>query len=170
MTRRLFVTCVVIASVVAGILLSNSRPELDERAFRGAQRAQFKDLSGNWQQISSWEGSYRIVNFWATWCPPCLEEIPLFVRLQDEFGDRNVTFIGIALDDVDRVREFVGDNEINYPILIGSGDALRISEILGNQRSGLPFTVFLSPSGDLVDIHSGAVPESKIRQFVDKIR
>ena len=102
--------------------------------------------------------------------PPCLEEIPLFVRLQGEYKDRNVTFIGIAVDDADRVREFVRDNEINYPILIGSGDALRISEILGNKRSGLPFTVFLTPSGDLVDMHSGIVPESKVRQFVDKIR
>ena len=168
--RRLLIACVVIGSVVTGILMSNTRTGLDVSAVKGAQNAQFQDLAGNWQQISHWDGSYRIVNFWATWCPPCLEEIPLFVQLQDEYKDRNVTFIGIAVDDADRVREFVRDNEINYPILIGSGDALRISEILGNKRSGLPFTVFLTPSGDLVDMHSGVVPESKVRQFVDKIR
>ena len=168
--RHLLITCVVIGSVVMGILMSNTRTALDVSAVKDAQNAQFQDLAGNWRQISHWDGSYRIVNFWATWCPPCLEEIPLFVQLQDEYKDRNVTFIGIAVDDAHRVREFVRDNEINYPVLIGSGDALRISEILGNKRSGLPFTVFLTPSGDLIDMHSGVVPESKVRKFVDKIR
>ena len=169
LARRSLITCVVIGSVVAGILMSSSRPEIDELALKGAQQAQFQDLNGKWQQISNWSGSYRIVNFWATWCPPCIEEIPLFVGLQAEYADRNITFIGIAVDEAARVREFARDNKINYPILIGSGDALRVSEILGNQRSGLPFTVFLGPSGDLIDMHSGAVPEAKIREFADKI-
>jgi hypothetical protein len=61
-------------------------------------------------------------------------------------------------------------NGVNYPTLIGSGDALRISEILGNNRSGLPYTVFLSPTGEIIDMHSGIVPEAKIRDFVAKIR
>ncbi len=130
----------------------------------------FKDKNQKDVNLADYKGKLLVLNFWATWCPPCLEEIPLFVQLQDEYKDRNVTFIGIAVDDAHRVREFVRDNEINYPVLIGSGDALRISEILGNKRSVLPFTVCLNPSGDLIDMHSGVVPESKVRKFVDKIR
>ncbi len=170
MSRKFLVALVILASVTGGILIGNIGPKVDERAVKNAQSAQFKDLSGNWRQISDWDGVYRIVNFWATWCPPCLEEIPLFISLHEEFRDINVTFIGIAVDDIVKVRDFVTTNKVNYPILIGSGDALRISEVLGNQRSGLPFTVFLSPTGDLIDIHSGVVPASKIRNFASKIR
>ncbi|MDC1311161.1 TlpA family protein disulfide reductase [Burkholderiales bacterium] len=170
MLRNCILVLVMLASVVGGILIGNIEPEIDEAGFKNAQSAQFKDLSGNWRKLSDWDGAYRIVNFWATWCPPCLEEIPLFISLHEEFSDINMTFIGIAVDDITRVRDFVMTNKVNYPILIGSGDALRISEILGNQRSGLPFTVFLSPTGDLIDTHSGVVPASKIRDFASKIR
>ena len=70
--RHLLITCVVIGSVVMGILMSNTRTALDVSAVKDAQNAQFQDLTGNWRQISHWDGSYRIVNFWATWCPPLL--------------------------------------------------------------------------------------------------
>ena len=76
----------------------------------------------------------------------------------------------MAVDDDERVRRFVIDNEVNYPMLIGSTGALQISELLGNVRSGLPFTVFLSPDGDLLGTESGVVPEQKIRDFISKIQ
>lgn len=161
---------VVIISISAGMIIANGGREFDEVSVKQAQLAQFRDLDGVTRNISHWEGAYRIVNFWATWCPPCREEIPLFVDLQTEFQSINVTFIGIAVDDVERVRTFVAANGVNYPTLIGSGDALRISEILGNNRSGLPYTVFLSPTGEIIDMHSGIVPEAKIRDFVAKVR
>ena len=168
--RNVWIALVVISSIVAGALLGNMGPKIEERAVKSAQIAQFKDLSGSWRRLSDWDGSYRIVNFWATWCPPCLEEIPLFIALHQEFIDINMTFIGIAVDDAERVRDFVETNRVNYPVLVGSGDALRISEAFGNHRSGLPFTVFLSPDGTLIDTHSGVVPASKIREFAAKIR
>ena len=168
--RNTLLVIVILVSIIGGILIGNMEPKIDEKAFKSAQSAQFRDLSGNWRQISDWDGVYRIVNFWATWCPPCLEEIPLFINLHEEFSDINMTFIGIAVDDTARVRDFISANGVNYPILIGSGDALRISEVFGNHRSGLPFTVFLSPNGDLIDTHSGVVPVAKLQDFVSKIR
>jgi thiol-disulfide isomerase/thioredoxin len=170
MVRNFWVAFVVLLSIATGVLFGNMGSKVDESAVKSAQLAQFKDLSGNWRRLSDWDGRYRIVNFWATWCPPCLEEIPLFIALQQEFSDINMTFIGIAVDDPDRVRDFIEANQVNYPVLVGSGDALRISEAFGNDRSGLPFTVFLSPDGVLVDSHSGVVPAAKIRKFVAKIR
>ena len=132
--RNFWVAFVVLLSIAGGVLFGNMGSKVDERAVKSAQLAQFKDLSGNWRRLSDWDGSYRIVNFWATWCPPCLEEIPLFIALQQEFSDINMTFIGIAVDDPDRVRGFVEANQVNYPVLVGSGDALRISEAFGNDR------------------------------------
>jgi thiol-disulfide isomerase/thioredoxin len=89
------------------MIIANGGREFDEVSVKQAQLAQFRDLDGVTRNISHWEGAYRIVNFWATWCPPCREEIPLFVDLQAEFQSINVTFIGIAVDDVERVRTFV---------------------------------------------------------------
>ena len=168
--RNVWIALVVLLSIVAGVLFGNIGPKIDERVVKSAQSAQFKDLSGSWRRLSDWDGSFRSVNFWASWCPPCLEEIPLFMALHQELIDINMTFIGIAVDDAERVRDFVETNRVNYPVLVGSGDALRISEAFGNHRSGLPFTVFLSPDGTLIDTHSGVVPESKIREFAAKIR
>jgi thiol-disulfide isomerase/thioredoxin len=83
--RNFWVAFVVLLSIATGVLFGNMGSKVDESAVKSAQLAQFKDLSGNWRRLSDWDGRYRIVNFWATWCPPCLEEIPLFIALQQEF-------------------------------------------------------------------------------------
>ena len=167
---RFIVLIVAVSSVTGGILLSNLKPSVNDQILVDVQRIKFDNLYGQTQSLADRAGSYRVVNFWATWCPPCLEEIPLFVELQKEYGAKNFTFIGVAVDDDERVRRFVIDNEVNYPMLIGSTGALQISELLGNVRSGLPFTVFLSPDGDLLGTESGVVPEQKIRDFISKIQ
>ena len=100
LSTRFLLVFVVIISISAGMIIANGGREFDEVSVKQAQLAQFRDLDGVTRNISHWEGTYRIVNFWATWCPPCREEIPLFVDLQTEFQSINVTFIGIAVDDV----------------------------------------------------------------------
>ena len=166
---HLLIAVTALVAVTAGVILSNPEPAMDQDAALIAQRAIFTAPDGERFSVESWAGQYRIVNFWATWCPPCLEEIPLFIRLQERFVDNNVTFIGIAVDKVDLVRSFVEANGVNYPILVGSGDALEVSKIMGNYRAGLPYTVFLDPNGVILDRHFGVVPESKIAKFVAKI-
>ena len=166
---HLLIAVTALVAVTAGVILSNPEPAMDQDAALIAQRAIFTAPDGERFSVDSWAGQYRIVNFWATWCPPCLEEIPLFIRLQERFVDNNVTFIGIAVDKVDLVRSFVEANGVNYPILVGSGDALEVSKIMGNYRAGLPYTVFLDPNGVILERHFGVVPESKIAEFVSKI-
>ena len=77
------------------------------------------DVSGNQHSVSEWQGKILVINFWATWCPPCLKEIPEFMALQEQYADKGLQFIGIAIDDQDAVEEYLVSNKINYPILIG---------------------------------------------------
>jgi thiol-disulfide isomerase/thioredoxin len=88
-----------------------------------------------------------VVNFWATWCAPCREEMPEFIRAQGEWGGRGLQFVGIAVDQADKVRQFAGEIGLNYPALIGGYGAMELSKSLGNQLMALPFTVIIGRDG-----------------------
>jgi thiol-disulfide isomerase/thioredoxin len=81
-------------------------------------------LDGASQSLAVFRGKVLIINYWATWCAPCREEIPMFVRLQREFADKNVQFVGIAVDQADKVRDFAKEFQINYPVLIAGIEAI----------------------------------------------
>ena len=76
------------------------------------------DTTGTIHSISEWQGKILVINFWATWCPPCLKEIPEFIQLQAEYADQNVQLIGIAIDEPELVDDYISFININYPILI----------------------------------------------------
>jgi 3-dehydroquinate dehydratase-2 len=84
----------------------------------------FADLSGERQKLETWAGKIMVVNFWATWCPPCMREIPAFMALQERYGDRGVQFIGIAIDQVENVAMFAQEHGVNYPLLVGDDDVV----------------------------------------------
>ncbi|UCD67227.1 MAG: TlpA family protein disulfide reductase [Betaproteobacteria bacterium] len=135
----------------------------------GVLKATLPDLEGVPQTISRWKGHVLVVNFWATWCPPCLEEIPVFVRLQRQMGGQGLQFLGIAIDERDRVVNFARRNGINYPIMIGQLDAIELSKTAGNQRGGLPYTLVLDRSGRVVSQHYGALTEQALVAIVAEL-
>jgi thiol-disulfide isomerase/thioredoxin len=94
-----------------------------------------------------------VVNFWATWCIPCRDEMPEFVKAQREFGERGVQFVGIAVDDVAKVRDFAAELGLNYPALIGGYGAIELSKSLGNRVGALPYTVFIDRAGRINRAH-----------------
>jgi thiol-disulfide isomerase/thioredoxin len=106
-------------------------------------------LDGSERRSAEWAGKVLVVNFWATWCPPCLREIPAFTQLQASYGERGVQFVGIAIDDADEVRDFAARQPLNYPILLGGlkGDAL--SRQLGIRMGSLPYTVVFDAKGEM---------------------
>ena len=73
------------------------------------------DVEGREQALGQWQGKVLVVNFWATWCAPCREEMPEFVRAQAELGGKGLQFVGIAVDQADKVRQFAQEIGINYP-------------------------------------------------------
>ena len=115
----------------------------------------FEDLDGEQHLLSEWQGPYLVINFWATWCPPCLKEIPSFVSLQKQFSNEQVQFIGVAYDHAEAVRDFVAKTEINYPILLGGDDVAVFMRELGNKIGALPFTAVVDSGGQVVATHQG---------------
>jgi thiol-disulfide isomerase/thioredoxin len=127
------------------------------------------DAAGKEQSIGQWRGKVVVVNFWATWCAPCREEMPEFVRAQTEFGSRGLQFVGIAVDQADKVDQFAKDLGLNYPTLIGGYGAVELSKTLGNRLAALPFTVIVDRQGQVVHTQLGPLKPSQLRSIVGKL-
>lgn len=119
-------------------------------------------LDGSPTSLQQWAGKVLVVNFWATWCAPCRKEIPEFIRMQDKLGAQGVQFVGIAIDEKDKVRQFATEVGINYPILVGELDAVELGRTLGNELGALPYTVVFDRRGAVVKQELGATTESKL--------
>ncbi len=141
------------------------RADAEKRLFA----ASFPDLAGRSQPLAQWRGKVLVVNFWATWCPPCRQEMPGFVALQRKYGARGLTFIGIALDEGAKVRAFVTENEVNYPVLLGEDDAVDLARAIGNDRGGLPFSALLDRNGKIVAAKVGAWDEKKLEALIEPL-
>jgi thiol-disulfide isomerase/thioredoxin len=126
------------------------------------------DPGGQRHAISEWDGKLLVMNFWATWCPPCLHEIPMFIELQERYQGRGVQFLGIAIDDADKVRAFVDDIGLNYPTLHGQLDAIEVMGAYGNQSGGLPYTVLIDASGTIVARHPGVLDAATTTALIEE--
>lgn len=128
--------------------------------------ASLPDMEGKSQALAQWRGKVMVVNFWATWCSPCLEEIPEFVRMQEKLGNQGLQFVGIAIDNTAKVREFAAKYRMNYPVLIGEMDAIELARSAGNQFGGLPFTVVMDRKGRLIGTEIGGLNEEKLTALI----
>ncbi|SMC24455.1 Thiol-disulfide isomerase or thioredoxin [Andreprevotia lacus DSM 23236] len=115
--------------------------------------ASLNDLDGKKQSLAKYRGKPLVVNYWATWCSPCREEIPEFVALAKKYG--KVQFVGIAIDDAKVVGQFARDYKINYPLLADETDAFTLIQQEGNQSGGLPYTVIYDSQGNKVSTKLG---------------
>ncbi len=122
------------------------------------------DLQGRQRHSSQWAGKLLVLNFWATWCPPCRKEIPDFMALQDELGTKGLQFVGIAIDQAEAVREFAENQGINYPALIGDERSIELSRRLGNRFQGLPFSAIFDRQGKLIHTQAGQLHPDTIRE------
>jgi cytochrome c biogenesis protein CcmG/thiol:disulfide interchange protein DsbE len=125
-----------------------------------------KDMSGQDVRLASFKGRPVLVNFWATWCPPCKAEIPWFVEFADKYRDKNLAVIGISVDDTpEDIRAFAEEYKINYPMLVGLGhDDLRQAY---DAEAIIPVSWLIKPDGSVfakaAGIHSKEWFEDKIK-------
>ena len=127
------------------------------------------DADGKEQRLDQWRGKVIVVNFWATWCAPCREEMPEFVRAQNEFGPKGLQFVGIAVDQADKVRQFATEIGLNYPSLIGGFGAMELSKSLGNSVMALPFSVVVNRQGKVVHTQLGVLKPAKLDAIVKQL-
>ena len=163
------IAVVGMAAAVAGYAYNAWRTAPDEASRSGLDALtamRLPDLEGALQSIDQWRGRVVVVNFWATWCAPCREEIPIFVKLQDKYRDRGLQFVGIAVDQPEKVRPYAAEMGMNFPILIGGAGVLDVTRALGNRAGVLPYTVVLSRDGTVAARRIGVFPEDALERLL----
>lgn len=108
-----------------------------------------KDLEGKTRDIKEWDGQVLLINFWATWCPPCRREIPAFIELQEKYKDKGFTIIGIALDEKQAVIDYSDPMGVNYPLLMAEQEGIALTKAYGNRLGSLPFSVIVDRKGNI---------------------
>jgi peroxiredoxin len=127
----------------------------------------FDDADGRPQPMTRWKGSTLVVNFWATWCPPCVEEMPDLQRIRDEYRVRGVEVVGIGIDSPTKIREFRDRYGITLPLLVANTGGTELGRTLGNQAGVLPYTVLISRDGKIVQRRVGQVKPAELRAWLD---
>jgi thiol-disulfide isomerase/thioredoxin len=176
-SRPVLLTAALSAAAVLGYLAYRGlmgdadAPAGDESAlpFAVATLPDFSlaNLAGEQQSIQSWPGKPLLINFWATWCGPCLREIPMLKELQAARPDLQV--VGIAIDKPDLVAKFAADMQFNYAILMGQTEAWAAAAALGVDIFALPFTVFTAADGSILGVHTGELHAEHLEAFRDTV-
>ncbi|MFJ2989793.1 TlpA disulfide reductase family protein [Collimonas sp. NPDC087041] len=122
------------------------------------------DASGKASSLAQWQGKPLIVNFWATWCAPCVEEMPELNALQAEIASKNIQIIGIGIDSQDNIAQFAEKYKISYPLYVAGSGATALLRQFGNQAGGLPFTVLIGRDGAVKKVYLGSIKFDEIRK------
>lgn len=170
---------VAVIALTAGLLLrgqlmsGDSSPGVDAVvSTRGAETilaATLPDLRGNDQAFSQWRGKVMVVNFWASWCEPCRQEIPEFINVHSKYRDKGLTLIGVAVDQQEKAEAFSKGIGINYPVLVGGMKAMKLAEAAGNNQGALPFTVVIDRNGKITGSKLGRLSQSKLESMIEPL-
>ena len=149
----------------------DTSPAVTTSSILGRHRPEFTlpDLDGQLRSISEWDGKVIALNFWATWCPPCLKEVPEFVSLQAKYQAAGLQFIGVALQRPEEVREFVAEHGMNYPVLTGELEVIKLAESYGNDIGALPYTVIIDRSGQVAHVKPGVLPTEEAESIINRL-
>ena len=141
-------------------------PAADGVSYAALLATAFPDLQGRPQSLGQWQGKLLFINFWATWCGPCKEEMPVFDAIFRENASKGVQVIGIAADTADKVRNFQAQTPVSYPLLPDSDGALAFSRRMGNRLGVLPHTLVFSGSGQLLLNKIGPLTQAEMELIV----
>ncbi len=145
------------------------------RYFRGAsieapaRAADFRlpDLAGKTYTLESFRGKLVLLNFWATWCPPCRREIPLFMEAEKRYRDRGLVVVGISIDSPDAVVRYWQELRINYTLLLADDNAMALMAAYGNPSGVLPYSVLIRPDGSVASVKLGPFAEEELTSLIE---
>ena len=158
-----------LAAMAAGLWLYQSvlaPARASAAALVTLQSRSFSDLTDTNRTLLDWQGKVRVVNFWATWCEPCREEIPALQRVQAKFAESGLETIGISIDHADKVQQFARNMAITYPLLLGDASLIDLARALGNRAGGLPFTLVIDAQGKLLASKLGGITEAQLTEIL----
>ena len=122
------------------------------------------DLSNTTQPLAQWRGKPLLINFWATWCTPCVQEMPELSAFQTELGESSLRIVGIGIDSPANIREFAKKVPVTYPLYIGGISASELARQMGNQVGGLPFSVLIGADGSIRKTYLGRLKIDEVRR------
>lgn len=177
MTRRGVIT--LVALVAAGSaaggyavrswwLSAAGDPRMGTRA-DAVFAARLANLSGGTETLAKWRGHVLVVNFWATWCAPCREEIPVFIRMQKRYGARGLQFVGIAIDRREPVAAFQREFGMNYPVFLGGLETMELMRSTGNRAGVLPYTLVIDRDGRLASRTLGGLKDDRLQLLIEPL-
>ena len=163
--EALIVGAAALGAVAVGALVG----ALGVQAGSGAAQllsTRFVDLSGRPRRLLEWQGRVVLCNFWATWCEPCRDEVPLLVAAEQRFHAQGLVIVGIGIDSADKIRQFSQTYAITYASLVADASALQLLRKLGNPSGGLPYSVLLDRSGAVAHRKLGAFSSTELQQVL----
>lgn len=119
--------------------------------------------------LASFYGKPLLVNFWATWCPPCVEELPLLEAFYQDHRSRGWQLLGIAIDQPSAVRSWLQRSPLSFPIVLGGLEGSQMGQQLGNATGGLPFSLLFSASGEILERKTGQLSKDDLRAWVARL-
>jgi thiol-disulfide isomerase/thioredoxin len=127
------------------------------------------DLAGKSQPLSQWKGKPLLVNFWAPWCAPCVQEMPELSEMAARDGGKRFNVIGIGIDSPSNLAEFARKTKVSYPLYVGGMSGTDLSRELGNANGGLPFTVLIGPDGQVRKTYLGRLKFDQLQADLAKL-
>lgn len=172
MTQKSFFALIGALALAAGTILwllsrppgrgeAPAAPQIGAAAFYATS---FTDPQGVARALGQFQGRVLVLNFWATWCGPCREEMPAFSRVQARWKDRGVQVLGVSGEDAAKVNQFGRDLGVTYPLWTGGDQVAELSRRLGNRLGVLPHTVIVAPGGEILETRVGPYTEAELEQ------
>lgn len=171
MNRRQWISIagISLSALVAGVLTSQWIYKVDlasDPAIKAFFANSWQMPDGKTVDTEQWRGKVLVVNFWASWCPPCVEEMPTLDALQEEFKNQNVLFVGIGIDSPSNIRQFLEMTPVSYPIVIGGLEGSNLSKQMGNSQGALPYTIIINAQGKSTSSKLGKISEEDLRKAI----
>lgn len=131
--------------------------------------ATFPNEKGQPQQLKQYAGKIVVLNFWATWCEPCREEMPELSQLHDAYKDKNLVVLGVAVDDVAAINEFSKETKVSYPLFAADLQGMELATGLGNDKSALPYTVIIKADGSVAKTYFGRITKPLLERTLSNL-
>lgn len=138
-------------------------------AVRALLASSLPDPAGQPQSLAQYRGKVTVVNFWASWCAPCVKEIPALSALQRRYANKGVRFVGIGVDSARNVSQFLSKLTIGYPVYVAGFGGADLARQFGNQAGGLPFTVVIDKAGHVRYLKLGEIDATRLSTELDAL-